>query len=152
MDGYPVGSLDHNVPLLVASGLNDHPPELSLPETLQEQAIELRSELPSLETREAKALEEYFAELDTRGKSWVGVERDDAYRFRIKPVGRVCHLRLVRARAPATWLLTNMIVFQASTTAGASTGDHGAARIDGSTTFTLLPLESRLAHISRRPH
>ena len=89
MDGYPAGSLDHNVPFLVVSGLNDATPELPLDDELKDQAILLRSELPTLETKEAKVLEEYFEEVDDRGKSWVGVQRDEPYRFRIKTIGRV---------------------------------------------------------------
>lgn len=89
MDGYPAGSLDHNVPLLVVSGLNDAAPHLPLDDELKDQAILLRSELPTLQTKEAKILEEYFQEVDDNGKSWVGVQRDEPYRFRIKTIGRV---------------------------------------------------------------
>ena len=48
MDGYPAGSLDHNVPLLVASGLNAALPELQLEGDLKDQGILLKSELPPL--------------------------------------------------------------------------------------------------------
>lgn len=89
MDGYPAGGLDHNVPLLVVSGLNDASPELPLGGELRDQGILLRSELPTLETKESKALEAYFEEVNEKGNSWVGVERDEPYRFRIKTIGRV---------------------------------------------------------------
>lgn len=89
MDGYPSGSLDHNVPFIVVSGLNSSPSDLPLSGDLKDQAILLRSDQPPLHTRESKVLEQYFVEIDHRGKSWIGVERDEPYRFRIKTVGRV---------------------------------------------------------------
>lgn len=89
MDDYPPGSLDHNVPLLVVSGLNANAPELPLDDELKDQGILIRSDLEPLDTREVKTLEAYFGEVDERGRSWVGVERDEPYRFRIKTVGRV---------------------------------------------------------------
>lgn len=89
MDGYPAGSLDHNVPLLVASGLNAAPPELQLDGELREQGILLRSSLPPLDTKDAGVLEAYFGEIDAWGRSWTSLARDEPYRFRIKTVGRV---------------------------------------------------------------
>lgn len=89
MDGYPAGCLDHNVPFLVVSGLNDTTPQLPLDAELREQAILLRSDLPVLETKESQVLDSYFGEIDERGKSWAGVERSESYRFRIKTIGRV---------------------------------------------------------------
>lgn len=89
MEGYPTGSLDHNVPFLVASGLNVAANELPLDAELRDQGILLRSDLPPLETREAGVLEQHFRDIDSHGRSWRGVERDELYRFRIKAVGRV---------------------------------------------------------------
>lgn len=91
MDGYPEGSLDHNVPFIVVSGLNaDHAEtEPSLNPELKDQVILFHSEQPSLETRESKVLDQYFQEVDEKGRSWIGVERDEPFRFRIKSVGRV---------------------------------------------------------------
>ena len=91
MDGYPSGSLDHNVPFLVASGLNSTEPELDLEGELSTQGLLVKSDLPPLESREAQVLEKYFEEIDERGTSWAVVPRDEPYRFRIKTVGRVCH-------------------------------------------------------------
>lgn len=90
MDGYPPGSLDHNVPFLVASGLNSVEPELDLQGELSTQGQLIKSDLPPLEGREAQLLETYFEEIDARGTSWAVVPRDEPYRFRIKTVGRVC--------------------------------------------------------------
>lgn len=89
MDGYPSGSLDHNVPFLVASGLNSAEPDLDLPGELSTQGQLVKSDLPPLESREAQALEKYFEEIDKRGTSWSAVSRDEPYRLRIKTVGRV---------------------------------------------------------------
>ena len=89
MDGYPDGSLDHNVPFIIAAGLNSKTNELPLDSDLKEQGILLRSELPPLKSKEIEVLEQYFEEIDSEGTSWSGVNRDEAYRFRIKSVGRV---------------------------------------------------------------
>lgn len=90
MDGYPQGSLDHNVPFLVASGLNDAEPHLDLEGELSSQGLLVKSDLPPLDTRESQFLEKYFEEIDSRGRSWAVVPRDEPYRLRIKTVGRVC--------------------------------------------------------------
>jgi hypothetical protein len=90
MDGYPLGSLDHNVPFLVASGLISAEPELDLEGELRAQGQLIRSALPPLESREAQLLQRYFEEVDHRGSSWTVVPREEPYRFRIKAVGRVC--------------------------------------------------------------
>lgn len=93
MDGYPTGSLDHNVPFIVATGLNSTTNELPLSAELKDQAILLRSELPLLEGKEVEVLEEYFEEITSKGTSWTGFSKEESYRFRIKSVGRVGHSR-----------------------------------------------------------
>lgn len=90
MDVYPEGSLDHNVPLLVVSGLNGSAPEPPLGGELKDQGILVRSSLPPLETREAAFVEQHLQQVDEKGRSWVAVRTDEPYRFRIKSVGRVC--------------------------------------------------------------
>lgn len=90
MDAYPQGSLDHNVPFIVVSGLNSNTFELPLSEELKDQSILIRSELPSLDTKEAQVLDEHFQEVDAQGRSWTGVARDEKFRCRIKSIGRVC--------------------------------------------------------------
>ncbi|KAH7175586.1 Gryzun, putative trafficking through golgi-domain-containing protein [Dactylonectria macrodidyma] len=100
MDGYPAGSLDHNVPFLVAAGLNSETNELPLNAELRDQGILLRSELPPLETKEAEVLAQYFEEIDAQGKSWSGVEREETHRFRIRTLGRSFTFPPRRARLP----------------------------------------------------
>ncbi|KAK7420279.1 hypothetical protein QQZ08_010479 [Neonectria magnoliae] len=100
MDGYPVGSLDHNVPFLVAAGLNTETNELPLNAELKDQGILLRSELPPLETREVEVLAKYFHDIDAQGKSWSGVEKEEPYRFRIRTLGRSFIFPPRRARLP----------------------------------------------------
>ncbi|KAH6894420.1 Gryzun, putative trafficking through golgi-domain-containing protein [Thelonectria olida] len=100
MDGYPAGSLDHNVPFLVAAGLNAETYALPLNAELKDQGILLRSELPHLEGKEADVLTQYFKEVDAQGKSWSGVTREEGHRFRIKTLGRSFILPPRRARLP----------------------------------------------------
>lgn len=97
MEGYPAGSLDHNVPFLVASGLNVAVNELPLDAELRDQGILLRSEIPPLESREGEVLERHFGDIDSNGRSWHGVEREEPYRFRVKTVGRVSYAMEIKA-------------------------------------------------------
>jgi hypothetical protein len=89
MDGYPTGSLDHNVPLLVAAGLNSETNELPLSAELKEQSILLRSEIPPVDGKNAEVLSQYFKDVDASAKSWSAFERNEPYRFRIRTTGRV---------------------------------------------------------------
>lgn len=90
MEDYPEGSLGHNVPLLVASGLALQQPPPELDKALRDDTTRLTSNLPSLDTREAEVLVEYFNEINQNGKSWAAVSRDEIYRLRIKCYTRVC--------------------------------------------------------------
>ena len=94
MDGYPLGSLDHNVPLIVACGLTSRAVEIELHEALRGEGAKIHSELPALDSQEAELLEKYFADVDSRGKSWKTVGRDEGYRLRIKSVSRVRYAKL----------------------------------------------------------
>lgn len=91
MDDYPAGSLDHNLPLLVVSGLSTVPtkPLLTDP-ALKEQSVLIRSELPPVDSREAKTILRYIQEADATGLPWNGQETSKKYKFKIKAVGRVC--------------------------------------------------------------
>ncbi|CAG7554933.1 unnamed protein product [Fusarium equiseti] len=100
MDGYPTGSLDHNVPLLVASGLNSDTNELPLSAELKEQSILLRSEIPPIDGKNAEALSQYFKDVDASAKSWSAFERSEQYRFRVRTTGRSFLLPPRRARLP----------------------------------------------------
>ncbi|KAF4345693.1 hypothetical protein FBEOM_351 [Fusarium beomiforme] len=100
MDGYPTGSLDHNVPFLVAAGLNSETNELPLSAELKEQSILLRSELPPVDGEEAEVLTQYFKDVDASAKSWSAFERNEPYRFRIRTTGRSFLLPPRRAHLP----------------------------------------------------
>ncbi|OAA70247.1 hypothetical protein ISF_02221 [Cordyceps fumosorosea ARSEF 2679] len=100
MDGYPLGSLDHNVPLLVFSGLTSTSSEVELDASLREEAVLLRSDLPPLDSKEAELLAQHFEDVDSEGQSWRGVSRDEPYRLRIKTVGRTYPLPPRRASLP----------------------------------------------------
>ncbi|KAL6874961.1 Gryzun, putative trafficking through Golgi domain-containing protein [Trichoderma novae-zelandiae] len=106
MDGYPLGSLDHNVPLLVVSGLSsDHDQTAQPPEAKGKangEGVLLRSDLPPLEGKQAKFLESYFEKVNERGQSWTVVTREEPYRVRVKTVGRSFVLPSRRATLPET--------------------------------------------------
>ncbi|PTB68916.1 hypothetical protein BBK36DRAFT_1166792 [Trichoderma citrinoviride] len=106
MDGYPLGSLDHNVPLLVVSGLSSGQDQAEQPPKAKGKAngegVLLRSDLPPLEGKEASFLEAYFERVNERGKSWTVVTREEPYRVRIKTVGRSFTLPPRRATLPET--------------------------------------------------
>lgn len=91
MDDYPAGSLDHNLPLLVVSGLSTGPtkPLLTDPD-LREQSILIRSELPPVDSREAKAILHYIQEADATGLPWNAQDSPAKYKFKVKAIGRVC--------------------------------------------------------------
>lgn len=89
MDGYPTASLDRNVPLLVASGLNSKLGDIQLEGDLKDQGVQVRSEFAPLENKEAEVLDDFFQDVDARGKSWTSMQSDETYRFRINTVGRV---------------------------------------------------------------
>ncbi|KAL2755973.1 hypothetical protein ACRALDRAFT_1042973 [Sodiomyces alcalophilus JCM 7366] len=100
MDGYPAGSLDLNVPLLVVAGLTSQPPnDLPLDPQLQDQGILIRSELPSLDTEDAKAVREYISLQDARDQPWSPQDKIP-YRFRVGFSGRSLIFPPRRARLP----------------------------------------------------
>jgi len=106
MDGYPTGSLDHNVPLLVASGLNSDTNELPLSAELKEQSILLRSEIPPIDGKNVEALSQYFKDVDASAKSWSAFERSEQYRFRVRTTGRVSERRDISRQAVLiTWVV-----------------------------------------------
>ncbi|KAK5995019.1 hypothetical protein PT974_03411 [Cladobotryum mycophilum] len=102
MDGYPLGSLDHNVPLIFVSGISAQS-EPTLPVELREQGILIRSDLPCLESREANFLGTYFEEADAKGLSWTAISREEQYRLRIKTIGRSILLPSRRAPLPESF-------------------------------------------------
>ena len=90
MDKYPIGSLDFNVPLLVVSGLGSGTtkPLLTDPE-LKQRGILIRSELPSIDTREAKTILGFLQAADGTHLPWNGNDATRKHRFKIKTIGRV---------------------------------------------------------------
>ncbi|GAP88337.1 hypothetical protein SAMD00023353_3001380 [Rosellinia necatrix] len=101
MDEYPPGSLDHNVPFLVVSGLSTNPtkPLLTDPE-LRERGILVRSELPPVETRESRTVLRLIQEADATSLPWTSQDSSKRYRFRIRTIGREFLLPPRRARLP----------------------------------------------------
>ncbi|KAK3492892.1 Gryzun, putative trafficking through golgi-domain-containing protein [Neurospora hispaniola] len=104
MDDYPRGSLDHNIPFLLTLGVSPpnsnsaHNPELG--KTLKDQAIEVRSDLPTLDLPPAQALLHYIQERDASNLPCIAYEHQLRYRFRVKSAERSFLLPPRRARLP----------------------------------------------------
>ncbi|KAF2971026.1 hypothetical protein GQX73_g2591 [Xylaria multiplex] len=101
MEAYPPGSLDHNVPFLVVSGLgtNTAKPLLADPE-LRERGILVRSELSAVDTREAKIILRLIQEADATSLPWEPRDNPKRYKFKINTIGREFLLPPRRARLP----------------------------------------------------
>lgn len=90
MDDYPAGSLDHTVPFLAVSGLSTNITKHLLPDPeLREQAILVRSEIPQIDTREARTILRFIQEADATSLPWISRDSSKRYRFNIKTIGRV---------------------------------------------------------------
>ncbi|KAH8159591.1 hypothetical protein CIB48_g8656 [Xylaria polymorpha] len=101
MDGYPPGSLDHNVPFLVVSGLGTNPTKLlPLDSDLRERGILVRSELPSIDTREARIILRSIQEADASSLPWKPRDGAKRHKFKIKAIGREFLLPPRHARLP----------------------------------------------------
>ncbi|ORY61199.1 Gryzun, putative trafficking through golgi-domain-containing protein [Pseudomassariella vexata] len=101
MDKYPRGSLDHNLPLLVVSGLSTGPtkPLLTDPD-LREQGVLIRSEIPPVESREAKTILQYVQETDATHLPWHSRDVSRKHKFKIRTIGREFLLPPRNARLP----------------------------------------------------
>ncbi|KAI5866212.1 Gryzun, putative trafficking through golgi-domain-containing protein [Durotheca rogersii] len=91
MDDYPAGSLDHNVPFLVVSGLGAAPTKPPLADhDPREHGTLIRSELPSIDSREARTILRYIQEKDAAGLPWNSDSGDTSkkYKFKIRAIGR----------------------------------------------------------------
>ncbi|KAI0907835.1 Gryzun, putative trafficking through golgi-domain-containing protein [Ustulina deusta] len=101
MDEYPPGSLGHNVPFLVVSGLATTPAKpLATDPELRERGILMRSELPPVDTREAKLILRFIQEADATGLPWQSRDNPKRFKFKIKTIGREFLLPPRRARLP----------------------------------------------------
>ncbi|KAI0022880.1 Gryzun, putative trafficking through golgi-domain-containing protein [Xylariomycetidae sp. FL0641] len=100
MNEYPQGSLDRNVPFLVVSGLRStsSKPLLTDPD-LREQGLLIRSEVPPVEGREAKAVLQCIEDADITNRSWDAVNSPRRHRFKVRTIGRFL-LPPRRARLP----------------------------------------------------
>ncbi|KAJ3570575.1 hypothetical protein NPX13_g5686 [Xylaria arbuscula] len=101
MDGYPPGSLDHNVPFLVVSGLGTSPAKPPpLDPELRERGILVRSELSAVDTREAKILLRFIQEADAANLPWQSRDNPKKFRFNVRTIGREFLLPPRCARLP----------------------------------------------------
>ena len=146
MDGYPTGSLDHNVPLLVASGLNSDTNELPLSAELKEQSILLRSEIPPIDGKNAEALSQYFKDVDSSAKSWSAFERSEQYRFRVRTTGRVSERGDISRQAA---VLTIRVVVFITAAPSSSSRRYRTSKRTPDTAFALFAFKSHINIISR---
>ncbi|OTA77061.1 hypothetical protein M434DRAFT_402409 [Hypoxylon sp. CO27-5] len=101
MDGYPAGSLDHNVPILFVSGLSSTSTKSALTDpVLREQGALVRSELPPIESREAKIILRCIREKDATNLPWNSRDTSRRYKFKIRTIGREFLLPPRRACLP----------------------------------------------------
>lgn len=84
MDRYPKDSIEHNICFLVVSGIAK-----GASVDTDGKGILVRSELPSLETREAEVLRRYFEKIDASKLPWNGHDTSRKHRFHCKIVDRV---------------------------------------------------------------
>lgn len=100
MDIYPEDYINHNLPLVILSGLGSQQP-FSIEESrssypLLEDGFQISCGLPPVLSPLGDLLLENFLELGTESGSWIG--RRDQNAFQVRAVGRVCSS--VRARIP----------------------------------------------------
>ncbi|KAM0278999.1 hypothetical protein ACHAQH_004867 [Verticillium albo-atrum] len=101
MDGYPAGSLDHNLPFIVVAGLTKAPAnELPFDNKLKDQGVLLQSELPCLQTKESEALREYIVSQDASDQPWNPQLVTKPYKLRVALAGRSFVLPPRRAQLP----------------------------------------------------
>lgn len=85
MDGYPPALIEHNIPLLVVSGLGQLEPsknDINYP-LLEEKGFRISSNAPLLKSDDAQALLKHFTESDASNAPWSGREHTGRNRFRI---------------------------------------------------------------------
>ena len=96
MDDYPAGSLDHSIPFLLTLGVSNGAfsatYDSALSPILKEQAILIRSELPTLDDEQAHALLQYIQDRDASNLPCNAKEAAKRYRFRVRTAERVRHL------------------------------------------------------------
>ena len=87
MDDYPPSFIGHNLPLLLVSGISEGPESPEYP--LAEKGFQLSSDIPLVESEDARALLKHFQAYDASSAPWHG-KSESRYRLRVKASGRVC--------------------------------------------------------------
>lgn len=85
MDGYDPAYVAHNAPYLVVSGLGVHVKEAPR----KDGGARITSDIPPLETEDAKTLLRHFKDSDASNLAWNSKEHSGRNKFRVKTVGRV---------------------------------------------------------------
>ncbi|KAL1956987.1 hypothetical protein VTO42DRAFT_6476 [Malbranchea cinnamomea] len=115
MDDYPSDYVDHNLPLILLSGLGPDPEKQESPSSdpaaaqyplFQENAIQIFSDFPLLTDPTARAVLDELLAHDASNTPWTGKGKEKAAgtRFRIKRVGRTYNLPPRKANPPLTSL------------------------------------------------
>lgn len=85
MDGYDPAYVAHNVPYLVISGLGVQERE----QIRKDGGARIVSEIPIVESEDARTLLQHFMDNDASALAWNGKEHTGRNKFKIKAVGRV---------------------------------------------------------------
>ncbi|RDW72025.1 hypothetical protein BP5796_08059 [Coleophoma crateriformis] len=89
MDGYEPEFVTHNLPLLVLAGLGpEKPTEATNSTSGWETGVQITSQIPPVETRDADVLLKHFEANDGRELAWNGREENVKNKFWVKSVGR----------------------------------------------------------------
>ena len=90
MDGFESSYIEHNIPLLLISGLEDDQHE----NLVAKHGIKVASELPLVNTREGQILVRSFHQYDGKHLPWRAITGSS--RVRLKVIGRVWMINSIR--------------------------------------------------------
>ncbi|CAG8950641.1 hypothetical protein HYFRA_00002850 [Hymenoscyphus fraxineus] len=102
MDGYAPAFVAHNLPLLVVSGLVVHDEA-----ELENDGVPIASEIPPVDSEEARTLLRHFQDSDGTDLAWNGSEHADRNKFRVKTIGRDYILPTRNALPPSALIPTS---------------------------------------------
>lgn len=83
MDGYPSAFIEHNIPLLVVSGIGGDAKLTKEYPLLEEKGFRITSDAPLIKSEDAQALLKHFTESDARDAVWNAREHSGRNKFRI---------------------------------------------------------------------
>ena len=86
MEGYAPAYVDHNIPLVLVFGLGSSRGDGV---RLQNGGTRISSEIPPVETEDARTLLRHLEDSDASDLAWNGREHNGRNKLRVKAVGRV---------------------------------------------------------------